>query len=161
MEDDPPYQISVSVLTDLEAPADDDVVRAVVHTLRRHRCPAADISIALVDDAHIATLNEQYLGHQGPTDVLSFELGDSASSHEPQGRTVDGEIVLSLETAAREGARRGHTVTAEAQLYAIHGTLHLLGYIDDEEEQAATMHRLEDEILAEIGVGPVYEGGNA
>jgi len=161
MEDDPPYQISISVETDLDAPPDEELVRAVAHTLRRHHCPTADISIALVDDAQIATLNEQYLGHEGPTDVLSFELGDSATQANGQCRSVDGEIVISLETAAREGAGRGHTATAEALLYAIHGTLHLLGYLDDDAEQAATMHRLEDAILAEIGVGPVYEGGCA
>ncbi len=58
--------------------------------------------------------------------------------------------------AHREARRRHHSTDAELMLYAVHGTLHLLGYEDSQPESAQQMHRTEDAILSELGVGPVY-----
>jgi probable rRNA maturation factor len=71
-------------------------------------------------------------------------------------RLVDGEIVVSVDTAKREATRRGLSVNAEIALYVVHGLLHLLGYDDNQESSAARMHELEEEILGEVGMGPVY-----
>jgi probable rRNA maturation factor len=125
--------------------------RAVTYVLRQHACRAARIDVALVDDRHIAELNQRYLAHTGPTDVLSFDLSDAPVTGHPQ-----GAIVLSWETAAREAARRGHSVLAEALLYAVHGTLHLLGYDDRTRRDAARMHAEENRILTALGWGAVY-----
>ena len=51
---------------------------------------------------------------------------------------------------------RGHDTTAEVVLYAVHGTLHLLGLDDEKPDQAARMHDIEDEILADMGLGRIY-----
>ena len=72
---------------------------------------------------------------------------------------IDGEIVASAETAAREAARRNVEAKAELLLYVIHGTLHLLGFDDAAAEQAAVMHEKEDALLVELGYGPVYRSG--
>lgn len=64
--------------------------------------------------------------------------------------------MVSAETARREARARRISTEAELTLYVVHGLLHLLGYDDQAPEQAARMHRTEDEILASLGLGPVY-----
>jgi len=156
MDDDSPYEICVSDEEDAHQPIDTEQIKcAVTTTLRQHHCNAARISVVLMGDARITVLNRQYLGHDEPTDVLSFDLSES-----DDGAPLEGEIVLSLETAAREAARRRHSTQAEALLYAVHGTLHLLGHDDQTVESAATMHAEEDRILTQLGVGPVYGGAD-
>lgn len=168
MEDDPAYDISVSSDEQEEPPERSRVRAAIDQALRRHGAAAARINVALVSDGHIAKLNEQYLHHAGATDVLTFDLRDDTGSAAPvsqgcgedngrsRGLRIDGEIFVSTETAAREARQRGHSLEAELALYAVHGTLHLLGYDDAEQAAAARMHALEDEILIAIGLGAVY-----
>ncbi len=142
MDDDSPYDISVSLACDGPDIDESEIRRAVWATLGKQNCPAATISVAVVTDEHIASLNKKYLNHPGPTDVLSFDLGDGA---------VDGEIVVSLDTARRESLARGHAVTAELLLYVIHGTLHLLGFDDLTETDARRMRTEQAQILTELG----------
>ena len=152
MDDDSPYDICVSDDEDAHQPIDaKQITRTVAETLRQHHCKAARISVALVNDARIAALNRSYLDHTGPTDVLSFDLSDDRND-----ATLEGEIVISWETAARQAARRGHSTEAETLLYAAHGTLHLVGYDDGTAKEAAAMHTEEDRILTLLGIGAVY-----
>jgi probable rRNA maturation factor len=150
MEDEPHYEIAVSRVGVHADVPDDVLVRAIETTLRRHAGGPARIHLALVSDEHIARLNETHLAHEGATDVLTFDLRDA-----PGGR-IDAEIVASVDTARREAARRGHDLAAELALYAVHGTLHLLGFDDHVDARAAEMHRIEDEILASLGLGRVF-----
>ncbi|HVQ23874.1 MAG TPA: rRNA maturation RNase YbeY, partial [Planctomycetota bacterium] len=78
-------------------------VRAVVAAaFEQERAGEPDVSVALVDDATIAAMNERWLGHEGPTDSLAFALdGDPG----PDG--LRGEVVASAETALREARARG------------------------------------------------------
>ena len=125
-------------------------VRAAVRAaLRRHDVRSARISVIGVSDKQMARLNEGHLRHRGATDVLTFDLSTVPAE-------VDGEIVLSLDRARREAVRRGHAVSSEAALYAVHGVLHLLGYDDHEPRHAERMHRMEDEVLSRLGLGAVY-----
>jgi probable rRNA maturation factor len=144
-----PYNIAVTDECRILPVDPASLQRAVEWTLVRHACESAALSVVLVDDARIAALNKQYLGHAGPTDVLSFNLGG-------EGPVVDGEVIVSVETARRQSASRGHTAEAEILLYVVHGTLHLLGFDDRTREDAQAMHEEEDRILKELGVGSVY-----
>ena len=149
MDEDAPYDIQICRESD-GLDIDEERLRdSVVRALRRAGRKRAHISIALVGDERIARLNEQFLSHEGPTDVLTFDLSDGGSD-------VDGELVISTETAVREAAARGHDPTAEILLYAIHGTLHLCGMDDDTEGNARAMHEAEDELLREMEIGPVF-----
>ncbi|UCC30392.1 MAG: rRNA maturation RNase YbeY [Phycisphaerales bacterium] len=171
MDEEPAYDIAVTRASG-DAPGCEALLReAIEATLHRHRTPAVRISVGLVDDAHMARLNELYRNSKGTTDVLSFDLRDDpstplVSNGEPKrvapgtaGGPVEGEIVVSVDTAAREARKRGHALEAELALYAVHGTLHLLGYDDRHEPDAAHMHDIEDYILSEIGLGRVYRTG--
>lgn len=165
MEDDPPYDIAivrVSKSVEDRPIADAPLQEAIKATLIRHKAPTAQISVALVDDAEMAELNRRHLNHQGPTDVLAFDLRDDgvarlAHQNDSHCGRLEGEIVISVDTAAREARRRGHGIDAEAALYVVHGVLHLLGYDDHVEQDAARMHAVEDEILSSLGMGPVFQ----
>lgn len=110
----------------------------------------AEISVALVDDAAIREMNRRYLAHDYATDVLSFVL-DSSPEH------VDGQIVVSVETARAEAARWSWSPADELLLYVIHGALHLVGHDDAAADQREAMRRREREILASFGLEPHWE----
>lgn len=157
MEDDPPYEISIVRAGVEQDVSDRKLVDVIEATLRRHHVSKASISVALVDDRRIAELNVAHLAHDGPTDVLTFDLRDEKNrSGGSRNNRIEGEIVVSVDTAAREAESRGHDITTELALYAVHGTLHLLGFDDQASEDAARMHGLEDDILSSLGTGPVY-----
>ena len=87
--------------------------------------PDADLTIALVEDVRIQGLNRDFLGHDAPTDVLSFP----ADEPDPDtGHRYLGDVVISPARAAEQAAERGHAVEAEMQLLVVHGVLHLLGH---------------------------------
>ncbi len=101
-----------------------------------------EVSLSLVEDAEIARMNQAWLQHEGPTDVISFLLAEEGDPD-----PLLGEVVVSAETAAREAAERGIPVFEELARYAVHGTLHLLGYDDRTPEDHAEMHKRQEELL--------------
>jgi probable rRNA maturation factor len=111
----------------------------------------AEISLAFVDNATIHTLNKRYLDHDEPTDVLSFPLS------EPPARKLAGELVIGAEVALAQAQERGHDVQVELALYVIHGLLHLCGWGDKSESEAAAMRGRERHYLKELGLPDVAE----
>ena len=110
----------------------------------------AEISILLTDDATIRPLNRDWRGHDTATDVLSF----SQAEGEPIGRfDVLGDVVISLETAARQASELGHDLAHEVRVLLVHGLCHLLGHDHAEEAQARDMRALEDRLLLTLGDG--------
>jgi len=109
------------------------------------------LGLAIVADAEMADLHQNYKSVSGTTDVLTFDLCET-----PTPGHVEGDIVLCLDEARRQAAARDHTVRQEMLLYAIHGLLHLLGEDDLDEEAYQRMHAREDELLRALGVGPVF-----
>jgi probable rRNA maturation factor len=149
-EDETPFEIAVHCPTG-DPPCEASVLAALLtRVLEDHGRNACTLSVALVDDGAMSELHERFLGVSGPTDVLTFDL-EPESPH-----TVDGEIVICVDVARREAAKRGHDPRDELLLYAVHGCLHLLGYDDQTAEDAAVMHAREDELLARWANGPVY-----
>lgn len=151
MDDDSPYEIRVVREGGRLESDESRLTEAVARALRLRGVTGAVIELVLVDDRHIAELNRRYLGHSGPTDVISFNLSEPGQS------ALEGTVILSTETATREAHRRGHHPIHEAMLYAVHGVLHVTGLKDEDDQQAAHMHELEDRILTDMGIGPVFE----
>ena len=89
-----------------------------------------EISLAFVDNPTIHRLNQRYLDHDQPTDVLSFPLSDAKA------KKLAGELVIGADVARAQAAERGHDVQAELALYVIHGLLHLCGYDDKSDDSA-------------------------
>ena len=124
---------------------DDEPLRAAVRAvLTRFAVSTAEISLAVLDDPAIHELNRRYLNHDCPTDVLSFVL-DETDGH------LEGEVIVSAETAAAEAQRLECSAVAELLLYVVHGTLHLVGLDDTTAEAVTSMRAAEREILAELG----------
>jgi rRNA maturation RNase YbeY len=98
----------------------------------------AELSVALVDDAEIRRLNSTYRQVDKPTDVLAFAMreGDGGVLHPD----LLGDVVISLDAAARQAAARGVPVAQEVRLLLTHGLLHLLGY--DHERSPAEARRM-------------------
>ncbi|MBS0209796.1 MAG: rRNA maturation RNase YbeY [Planctomycetes bacterium] len=118
--------------------------------LRQAEVERAIISLAVVDDPTIHELNRRFLAHDYATDVLSFALDDEDDA-------LDGEVIVSADTAATTAERLNVRPEDELLLYVVHGTLHLVGYDDLEPELKTMMRRREREVLAAFDVAPVYE----
>ncbi|HSU12799.1 rRNA maturation RNase YbeY [Longimicrobium sp.] len=115
-------EVEVSVGEGVTPPVQPERVGAAVrHVLAAEGLAAAEISVALVGDEEIATLNQDYLQHEGPTDVISFAL------HE-DGDPPLGDVYVGVDQAVRQAAEFGATPAEEVLRLAIHGTLHVLGY---------------------------------
>jgi probable rRNA maturation factor len=109
------------------------------------------LSVAVVDDPHMADLHQRFSGIPGATDVLAFPLGDGVPGSGPDGPPpLLGEIVVSADTAAREASERGVSTERELLLYVMHGTLHLLGYDDHDPHDRERMHLRQETLLCEF-----------
>jgi probable rRNA maturation factor len=124
--------------------------QAIELILRQAELREATISVAIVDDPQIHEINRKYLEHDYPTDVISFVL-------EADEQHLDGEVVVSADTAATVAARLDWPVENELLLYVVHGTLHLVGYDDLDPDSLRQMRTREREVLAELGIEARYE----
>jgi probable rRNA maturation factor len=123
----------------------------------------AEVSLLFVDETSIAELNTRFMGHSGPTDVLSFPIDEdvyegprSADSLGP-GPGVDpdladvptilGDVVLCPAVARRNAPGHAGTYDDEVALLVVHGVLHLLGLDHAEPDEAEKMERREQELL--------------
>lgn len=104
------------------------------------------VSLVLCDDKTIRELNLRFLGHDYPTDVLSFPLNEGELI-EQAGKGLVGEIIISVETAERNAMKFRQTLERELVRLAIHGTLHLLGYDDATPKQRKKMREKERKYL--------------
>lgn len=121
----------------------------------------AEISIRLTSDAEVRMLNRDYRGKDTATNVLSFPMLDAdelaSLAHNPQPEILLGDIVLALETCAREAVEKGVTLEAHASHLIVHGTLHLLGYDHIDDDDAAQMEAIESAAMAALGLHQPYD----
>lgn len=151
------YHISVVRRSAAKALSDRKIREAVRHVLGRHKVLSCDLEVAVLGAAAMARLNRQWLGHEGATDVITFDLGDAPR---PTG-TVVGQVNVCWPIAQRQAKRRGLPADVELLLYVVHGVLHLVGYDDHEQGAFAKMHAREDRMLMELGYGTVYAAPRA
>jgi probable rRNA maturation factor len=135
----------------------------VAATLQAEGRPAAEVTIVISSDDAVAALNAQYLGIEGPTDVLSFSTqeptpGPSTAASAsfvsaPEAAAYLGDIVIALPFTRRQAAGPGRPLRDELRLLAVHGVLHLLGYDHAEPEDEAVMWARQDAILGRMADG--------
>lgn len=139
--------INISLRNETDFTVPTDPLRAVVHRIvADHGFDAAEISLAIVDDSTIHRLNCEYLNHDYPTDVLSFVLEDDG--------VLEGEVIVSADTAIAIAPDYQWDPVSELLLYFIHGTLHLVGYDDHNPSDCATMRERESFYLRFAGMDP-------
>ena len=153
--------MSVEINNESGLAADEDALRElaqyVIDQMETH--PLADLSMLLVDEAHMTNLHEKWMEEPGPTDVLSFPMDElrphsMAGPNRARGRDSDepepvllGDVVLCPAVAAAQAKQHGHSTQAELELLTVHGVLHLLGYDHAEPEEEAEMFGLQNELL--------------
>lgn len=113
-----------------------------------------EVSVVLVDDRYIKALNRDYRGRDYATDVLSFALneGDEPEIIDGSPENLLGDIIISLETAARQAHDYGHSLEREIAFLTVHGMLHLLGYDHEMEEERREMRQEEEFVLGKLGI---------
>ena len=135
---------------------------------------AAELSVLFVDETSIAELNERFMEHAGPTDVLAFPIDADAvwAVHDPLASGPDraepdldeiplllGDVVVCPAVAARNAPDHAGTIDDELALLVVHGVLHVLGYDHAEPDEAASMRARELALLeAHHWGGPVPAG---
>jgi probable rRNA maturation factor len=105
----------------------------------------AELSILVVGDRGIRRLNRSWRGKDVATDVLSFPASESAGA-------MLGDVVISLDTAARVARAERRSIGDELDRYLVHGILHLLGFDHETEREAQAMAVKEDEFLGGHGM---------
>lgn len=128
------------------------LIAAAQAVLNDSEFSSAMVSLAVVDDETMRELNRQFLNHDYPTDVLSFALQDD-------GTHLEGEVIISADTAATTAEELGCTPAAEQLLYVIHGVLHLVGYRDKTPADAQDMRVAEAKFLGQFGWDTTFRQG--
>jgi probable rRNA maturation factor len=171
----PPWRIDVVARPGTTSPlAAAAIARVVSRALEAASAPEpGSVTVVLTDDEELADLNLEHMGHEGPTDVLSFPMlepgafrrtGPDDARPRPRSmraplkrrpRTHIGDIAISVERAIEqaEHGRGGHTGDVrwspadELRLLVTHGTLHLCGWDHAEPAEGAAMRALEQRLL--------------
>lgn len=104
-----------------------------------HELSCGWLNVVLMEEGEHTTLNNNYLNHYYPTDVITFSFNEEG--------TVNGEVYINPKMAA-ENAKTFHTTTEnEIDRLIVHGILHLVGHDDGTEKERAQMRKLEDKYL--------------
>jgi probable rRNA maturation factor len=123
------------------------VKAAATAALEAERVANGMLSITFVGRAAMSELNQRYLGHRGPTDVISFGLGREGG----RGPVV-GDIYICAEIARANAKREGVSAQEELLRLVVHGTLHVLGYDHPlgDARTASPMWRKQERIVARV-----------
>ncbi len=116
------------VLSDRQSlPADHQaLITLAERTLDAEGIGTGELSVSLVTAGEMEELHQRYLGESGPTDVLAFPMDEDG---------LLGDVVICPEVAASQNA----DMAEELRLLVVHGTLHLLGYDHEEDEDRRKM----------------------
>lgn len=147
-----PASVEVVIETNIPGP---ESVSSLVTAIRRtvdavagvRRLTRGRIGVLVTDDETIREINARHLNHDYPTDVISFTYSRSNDA-------VEGELVVSLCMAQSEAPDAGWDWRSELLLYVIHGTLHICGLEDSDEQQRREMRAAEQEVMGQLGMVP-------
>lgn len=129
--------------------AEEFCLKVIKNMLADHQFKkTGELSIALVNDNEIQTLNQTYRGKDKPTNVLSFPDSGPAP--------ILGDIVIAYETVAKEATERGKSLSDHLTHMLVHGFLHLQGYDHENDADGAIMEDLEVAILTKMNIDNPY-----
>jgi len=114
---------------------------------------AGRLGVVVVDNETIHNLNKDFLQHDYPTDVISFQV-----ESEPENGYLEGEVIASAEMAQDRAPEFGWSVQEELFLYIIHGLLHLVGFDDRTAEERQLIREKERYYLRHAGFEPNDSG---
>jgi len=113
--------------------------------------PDSCLSVVIADDDFVRSLNRQYRAVDAATDVLSFPAAAPPVDIDDEPPYL-GDLVIAYPYASAQAAREGHDLDTSLALLVVHGTLHLLGYDHDTDENRAAMWRAQEAALQALGI---------
>ena len=131
-----------------------DWVRSAL-TMSRQLVADAEVSVRVVEEPEMRELNRDYRQQDKSTNVLSFPAGEFAGLPPDAGHPL-GDIIVCAPVVAREAAEQGKQLSHHWAHMLVHGTLHLIGYDHQSDEQATAMEGLEKRVLERHGIGNPY-----
>lgn len=114
----------------------------IADTAKAENRAVGDLNIILCHDDYIVEINKEYLNHDYPTDIITF---DNSTPEE-----ISGELFISIDTVKENSKRFETDFRSELHRVIIHGVLHLLGYKDKTDEEQAEMTSKEDFYLERL-----------
>ena len=111
----------------INSPALKKITAAALEELKIER---AELGIVLLGAREMASLNEKFLGHEGPTDVMTFDYQNPGAGIQNAELPLRGEIFVCVEEAERQAKQFGTSWRWEIVRYIVHGILHLVGRDD-------------------------------
>ena len=149
------HNIIIQVEEPVQYEGAEDLQRAALAVLEMHNLDqSSEIIIVISDDAALHELNRRFRGIDAPTDVLSF-VNDNRG---PYGALTAnfpqhlGDIIISLDRAEKQADDVNAALSEEMQLLVVHGTLHLLGYDHETDDDKTRMWAAQQHILQALDV---------
>ncbi len=111
----------------------------IIKVIRNENMVPGDLNFIITGDNNIREINKEFLKRDNFTDVIAFDYGT--------GNKVDGEVYISIDTVRINANNYKVSLNSELLRVIIHGTLHLCGYRDKEDEQKKVMRKMEEKWL--------------
>lgn len=107
-----------------------------------------EVSVSLVDNQEIRSLNRDFREVDQVTDVLSFPQDDNFPMEIP----LLGDIIISVETALDQALEYGHDLHREVGYLTAHSMFHLMGYDHMEEDEKYLMRQREKQVMKNLNL---------
>lgn len=137
-----------------ELPEDKTIESWLSHTLAKFR-KQAEVSVRIVNNEEIQTLNNRYRNKNKPTNVLAFPV------ELPPGIVLEhellGDIIIASDVVKEEAKQQQKSYRAHFAHMLVHGTLHLLGFDHNNDQEASEMEEHEINILKELEFANPYQ----
>lgn len=145
-----------SQFDDTALPAESEFYRWMWHAFKHHY-RRANLALVLLDEASAQSFNREYRGKDYATNVISFALNEgSGFDGHNEADTLTGDLIICPQVVAREAAEQGKTLHQHFAHLVIHGTLHLIGFDHETDDEAEIMETLETRLMQQLGYPDPY-----
>jgi len=150
--------VTIHITSDVNAPVEQAWLERVIETtlgMEKFSAPV-EVGVSFVSDDEMARHNGQYLGRDGPTDVLSFGIDSLTPGYSPphvmgQPPIALGDVLIAPDYVRRQAEQLEQDFESELALMVVHGLLHLMGYDHEIGAEAEHMEARETQILDALG----------
>ena len=122
-----------------------NILRVVEFYKKITRIEVESLSISLIGDPEMESVNKTHLGHKGSTDIITFDYRDPENKDI---NTIDAELIICPDQAKINAKKYGVSLKQELIRLVFHGLLHLTGYDDTDAVKRRKMKKREDEVLS-------------
>lgn len=142
--------INVEIDPDLLGIDEKKSINILKSTLEKELISKAKINLIFAKDELLNNLKIEYFQKDHLTDVIAFRINDYTDTE------VEGEIYISLERAIDNAKEYDEEVSKELARLIIHGTLHLLNYKDNTDNEKFIMTELENKYLKDCDWNKIF-----